>query len=206
MAVRYAPARGLTLGGGLSRRQDADGGGNFSASGLLDLAWRPPQRAFSLSAAVTGIGEQAKFGLTFSRPLGAPRRDLAPRPDASAFTDLYRPVASGKIEVAERKAPASSGVQVGGAQVIFLQSSASTGSEIRLQAKLPAAAPHDTRIVVRLVPGDGPHPAVPGVDYKDAPIELLIGAGQTTATATVVLINNPGMTAGRSLRLEAHSS
>lgn len=206
VAARYAPARGLTLGGGISRRQDADGGGNFSTSGLFDLAWRPPQRAFSLSAAVTGIGEQAKFGLTFNRPLGAPRRDLAPRPDAAAFTDLYRPVASGKIEVAERKAANPSGVQVGGAQVSFLQSSAGTGSKIRLQAKLPAAAPRDTRIVVKLVPGDGPHPAVPGVDYQDAPIELLIRAGETTATATVVLINNPGMTTGRSLRIEAHSS
>lgn len=206
VALRYAPARGLTLGAGLSRRQDADGGRGFSTSGLLDLAWRPPQRAFSLNSAVTGIGGDMALGFTFTLPLGAPRRDSAPRRHASALTDLYRPVASGKIEVAEREAPDSSGVQVGGARVSFLQSSAGTGSRIQLQAKLPAAALQDTRIVVKLAPGDGPHPAVPGVDYKDAPIELLIRAGETTATATVMLINNPGMTAGRSLRIAVHSS
>lgn len=207
-AVRFALTRGLALGGGIARRQDAGGSSDFSTSGLFGLAWHPPRRRFSLKSAVNGIGGSSGLALdfTFTMPLGGPRRDSAPQNNAAAFADLYRPVAAGKIEVAERKVARPPAAVIGGAQVRFLQSSASTGSEIQLQAALPAPASRDTQILVKLAPGNGANPAVPGVDYKDAPIELLIRAGEATATVTVALLHNPGMTAERALNVVAYSS
>ena len=88
---------------------------------------------------------------------------------------------------------------IDGAQIQFLQDSADTGGQIVVQVTLPGPVSEDTRVYVRLMPGDGDNPAVPGEDYVDEAIEVLIASGQSTGTATIELLHNPDMTEVRSL-------
>ncbi len=85
------------------------------------------------------------------------------------------------------------------AEVRFLQDSVGSGGLLRLEIVLPAAAPEDIRVSVRLVPGSGNNPAVPGEDFVDEPVETTIAKGARTKRVFVQLLRNAGMRENRSL-------
>ena len=64
---------------------------------------------------------------------------------------------------------------------------------------LSSAAPEDIRVEVRLVPGSGNHPAVPGEDFVDQPVEMTIPGGATSGRVTIQLLRNDGQQENRSL-------
>jgi len=64
---------------------------------------------------------------------------------------------------------------------------------------LPSAAPEDIRVEVRLVPGSGANPAVPGEDFVDEPVALTIPAGATAGTVSIQLLRNGDQQENRSL-------
>ena len=108
----------------------------------------------------------------------------------------------GRIEFTERQVSGTTDTVdnvIDGAEIQFLQDSADTGGQIVVQVTLPGPVSEDTRVYVQLMPGDGDNPAVPGEDYVDEAIEVLIASGQSTGTATIELLHNPDMTEVRSL-------
>ncbi len=208
VAMHYALTPDLTLGSGIQRREDANGGGGFSTGALLNLAWSPPRRQFSMNTIINGIGsgDDPAFNFIFNMPLGGvlmqARREGLPvkQTNKAAFTDLYRPVAStaGRIEVAEREIVSPS-LSIDDVRLRFLQASAGSGSKIRLEAELSAPASADVRLLLKLMPGNGENPVVLGEDYTDEPIEVKIHRGESTATATIRLLINPSLSTDRSL-------
>ena len=64
---------------------------------------------------------------------------------------------------------------------------------------LSSAAPEDIRVEVRLVPGGGDNPAVPGEDFVDQSVELTISQGATTGAVSIQLLRNDDIQENRSL-------
>ena len=182
-----------------------DGSHRWETGARLDLEWRPhPWLRFG--AGYDGIGRSgsaATLGVALHLPLGGGSKPawqgLGVGADESPPTaaDLWRPVDEiGPIRVATR----SSGSDlVGEATVSFLQRTVGSGDTIRLKVTLPAAAPEDVRVVVRLVPGIGNNPAVAGEDFVDHPAETTIRKGTTSSTVSFTLLRNDSMTGNRSL-------
>ena len=83
--------------------------------------------------------------------------------------------------------------------VRFLQPAAASGAEIGVEVYIPAPLSSDLALVVRLAPGSGENPAIPGVDYVDESADIAIRAGATTARATFRLLLDPAMRDIRSL-------
>ena len=160
------------------RWQKEDGSDAWNTGTRLGFDWRPhPWLALNPSYDAGGGGENSYLlqgRLTI--PLGGPSR-LLPRwqglgvglgGSAKDADDLFRPVTDiGAIQVARLATPDDT---TGDVTVRFLQDEAATGSTIRLQVSLPAAASEDVRVEVRLVPGSGPNPAQAGVDFVDEPV------------------------------------
>ena len=65
---------------------------------------------------------------------------------------------------------------------------------------LPDLTPRDINVVVTLAPGTGDNPAVPGVDYVDAPIPVTVYARTSSSVVTVRLPLNADLKENRSLR------
>lgn len=185
--------------------------GRREVDGRVGLGWRP-HPWLRLRAGFAGIGSAKDSGSVTAAlriPFGAgPRK--APRWEwmgvaggSRVAADVWRPVENvERLETIEREAAATGPAAAGSAGVRFLQSGAASGAEIGVEAYIPAPLPTDLRLVVRLVPGDGANPAVPGVDYADEPTEVTIRAGATTARATIRLLSNPAMREARSLSAE----
>ena len=74
-----------------------------------------------------------------------------------------------------------------------------SGGSIRLEVILSSPAAADIRVEVRLAPGSGPNPAVPGEDFVDESVELTIPAGATSGQVSVRLLQNDGQQENRSL-------
>ena len=111
--------------------------------------------------------------------------------------DLWRPVDDvGRIKVATR---ADVSALVESAEIRFLQDTVGSGEAVRLEIVLSSAAPEDIRVEVRLVPGGGDNPAVPGEDFVDQPVELTIGQGATTGSVIIQLLRNDDIQENRSL-------
>ena len=68
-----------------------------------------------------------------------------------------------------------------------------------MEVTLSAPVSEEIRLLVRLVPGEGENPAVPGEDYLDEPVEITIRHGTTSGVAAIQLLRNAGMTEARSL-------
>ena len=115
--------------------------------------------------------------------------------------DIWRPIDNiGQIRVAERVSTASLADDIlSGMEVRFLQDRTNSGEEIKVEITLSAPASEEIRLLVRLVPGEGENPAVPGEDYLDEPVEVTIGQGTTSSVATIQLLRNDNMTEARSL-------
>lgn len=185
--------------------------GRREMDGRVGLGWRP-HPWLRLRAGFAGIGSAEDSGSVTAAlriPFGvgtrkAPRWEwLGVAGGSRVAADVWRPVENvERLETIEREAAAAERTAAGSAGVRFLQPGAASGAEIGIEAYIPAPLPSDLRLVVRLVPGDGANPAVPGVDYVDEPTEVTIRAGATTARATIRLLSNPAMREARSLSAE----
>ena len=188
------------------RWETGDGSGAWSGGGRLDFGWRPhPWLKLAAGFDRNGRGEGAVSLFAGLRvPLGSPARPprwqglgIAAGGSAPTDSDLWRPVeGDGRIATAARRS--ATGL-VAGAEVRFLQDTAESGDAIRLEVVLPAAAPKDIRVEVRLTPGSGPNPAVAGEDFVDEPVPLTIPAGAARGRVSVRLLSNDGQRENRSL-------
>ena len=188
------------------RWESEDGSGQWTHGVRLDVGWRPhPWLHLSAGYDRATEGEDTVSFLAGLRiPLGSqskpPRWEglgLAAGGSAPDATELWRPTEGiGQIRVATVTASES---LVSNAEVRFLQDTVSSGGAVQLEVVLPAAAPQDIRVSVRLVPGSGDNPAVPGEDFVDEPVETTIAKGAKKGRVFVQLLRNAGMQDDRSL-------
>ena len=204
----------ISLSGAAGRWEEFDGAAGWTTRARLGLEWRPhpwlhvrgnwtdmdaADRSLAARAAVTiplgGTGrDRPKW-----RGLGLVGGDTAPGP-----SNLWRSVDSvGRIEVAERMVSAIASDTSQTVTLRFLQNSVDTGGTVRVEVALSSPASTETRLEVRLIPGSGDNPAVPGVDYVDETVEAVIAAGETTAEVTFRLLDNPSLETARSLSVTA---
>ena len=184
-----------------------DGSAHWNTGARLDLDWRPhPWLKFSVGH--DGFGARNKsssiqFGVTI--PLGGPPKPtprweglgIAAGGSKPTSLELWQPIDNvGQIRIATRS---SASELVGSAEVRFLQETVESGGIIRLEVLLPTTAPEDIRVAVRLVPGEGDNPAVPGVDFVDEPVETTIYSGTRSNTVSIQLLRNDNMQTNRSL-------
>ena len=188
------------------RWEAEDGSGRWTSGARVDIGWRP-HPWLDLSAGYDRIGEGsgvASFLARLKVPLGSRTRPprweglgLAGSGTSPSNLDLWRPTEGiGAIRIATRVSVAS---LVDRAEVRFLQDTVGSGNTVQLEVVLPSAAPRDIRVAVRLVPGVGENPAVPGEDYVDEPVETTISQGATTARVSIRLLLNGDMQENRSL-------
>ena len=186
--------------------------GKREVDGRIGLGWRP-HPWLSLRGGFAGIGSARDSGSVTAAlriPFGGvPQRKvpswewLGVAGGSQATADVWRPVENvERLETIEREMTAAELVAAGSAKVRFLQSGAASGAEIGVEVYIAAPLSSDLQLEVRLVPGDGANPAVPGVDYVDEPTEVTIRAGATTARARIRLLANPAMQEARSLSAE----
>ena len=208
-SLRFDVTSTVTLDSALGR-WERDDAGRSAVDGRIGLGWRPhPYLRFDAS---TGFGRQADpgaFRLSFNVPFGGSRK--TPKweglgafgiADTRGDADMWRPVENvGQIRTIERTAQRS--VQGSGdVSARFVQSSASSGDEIEVEVSLSAPASEDVRLTVRLVPGSGDNPAVPGEDYVDEAATVTIREGSTSERVTFQLLDNPDMSTERTLSID----
>ena len=198
----------VTLDSALGR-WERDDLGRSAVDGRVGLGWRPhPYLRFDAS---TGFGPEADSGafrLSLNVPFGGSRK--TPKweglgtlgiADARRDADMWRPVDNvGRIRTIERTAQRN--VQDGDVSARFIQSSASSGDEIEVEVSLSAPASEDVQLTVRLAPGSGDNPAVPGEDYVDEPATVTIREGATSERVTFQLLDNPGLSTQRTLSVD----
>ncbi len=188
------------------RWEAEDGSGHWTSGVRLGFGWRP-HSWLNLVADYdrTGGGEggmsfHAGFRMPLVRLLNPPRWDgmgVAAGSSTPTDSELWRPVeGGGQIRVATRMSV--SGL-VSDAEIRFLQYSVGSGDSVQLEVVLSSAAPEDIRVEVRLVPGSGNHPAVPGEDFVDQPVAMTIPGGATSGRVTIQLLRNDGQQENRSL-------
>ena len=200
----------VALNAAVGRWEAIDGSGNWTTRTRLGIEWRPHSwLRFGSDWGTSGaseddIGVRAAVAI----PLGGGSREL-PRwrglglaggksvPDAS---DVWRPIESvGPIEVAERTVSILKSNPNQEATVRFLQDSVDSGGTVQVEVALSSPASKATRLAVRLVPGGGDNPAVPGEDYVDETMEIVIPQGESSAVASFQLLHNPSLQSARSL-------
>lgn len=192
-------------------RWERDGTGRSTVDGRLGIGWRP-HPYFRLHAR-TGLGPDAEsdhFMLSLNVPFGGPREPakweglgtFAMADTPRDAPDMWRPVESvGRIQTIERVAQ-DSAQAASGISVRFLQSAAGTGGTVELEVSLSAPASEDVGLSVRLVPGTGDNPAVPGVDYVDESEIVTIRRGAKSGRVTLRLLDNPDLDAVRTVSVE----
>lgn len=188
------------------RWEAADGSGRWNHGVRLGLGWRP-HTWLNLAAGYDGYSGaegSLSFRIMAKVPLGGPSNPprweglgVAAGGSAPGDSELWRPIeGDSRIRTASRENASS---LVSGAEVRFLQDSIESGGAVQLEVVLPAAAPEDIRIEVRLVPGSGDNPAVPGEDFVDEPIVVTIPAGAASSRVSVQLLRNGSQQENRSL-------
>ena len=182
-------------------------------SGRLGLNWRPhPWLAFaggyeSTSTSGSGLSdEDSRLSVVFRMPLGntgqpRPRwRGLGIAAGGETSHSLWSPIIGvGRISTLEQVAGADAGGSTDDISVQFLQDDATTGSRIGVRVSVPQPLSEDLRLVVRLVPGNGTNPAVPGEDFVDEPKEVTIRQNEVSADTWFQLLHNGDMQTARSL-------
>ncbi len=185
--------------------------GRRETDGRIGLGWRP-HPWLRLRGGFAGIGSADDSGSITAAlriPFGGVPQRKAPRWEwlgvaggSQATADVWRPVENvERLEIIERKIErvALPAGQVDGVSVRFIQSSVSTGGEIKLEVSLSTSASEDVRFTVRLAPGSGDNPAVAGVDYVDEPSTVTIGRGTLSERVTFRLLYNPDLDTARTL-------
>ena len=186
-------------------------GGRPAVDSHWNLSWRPHpwvrmEAGYREGTEVGADGGSVMLLMTF--PLGiSPARLRWTGPDRFASTaalpDLWRPVDKiGPIRTVQRLTGENvQELQIGPlqAEARFLQSRAETGSAIDVEVRLSEPVGEAIELIVRLVPGSGNNPAVPGADYVDVPARATIGEGSTTARVSFRLLENPDLAADRTL-------
>ena len=189
------------------RWQAEDGSDEWKLGSRLGFDWRPhPWLTLNTAFGRTVDGQDmlsASARLTV--PLGGSSKPLprweglgvAVGGSAPNDIELWRPVDDiGRMRVATR---INASALVESAEIRFEQDTVGSGEVVRLEIMLSAAAPEDIRVEVRLVPGSGDNPAVPGVDFVDQPVELTISQGATTGSVSIQLLRNDDIQEYRSL-------
>ena len=199
----------VALNAAAGRWESDDGTDDWTTRAKLGFVWHP-HPWLGLGSDWDGIGTgDGTLGVraVVAIPFGGPKQSrprwkglgLAGGGAAPSVSDVWRAVDNvGQIEFVEREVRGDPGAGAG-VQVRFLQTSAQSGSEFTLEVTSLRPVSGTTTVTVRLVPGSGDNPAEPGVDYSDAPIEVVIPSGATSGTATVRLLSNPDLSAPRSL-------
>ena len=202
ITAEFDMLRRISFNLGAGRWERKDGGGRFDSyfqAGLrlqvlpilsVDSAWRGKRRGLQLNALL-------------DIPLDGKKRGYArPRHSFPASANLYRAITTPRrLEVAERRAAPKA---ISGATVRFMQNSATSGAPIMLEVILPEAVSENSDFVVQLVPGGGHNPAVPGLDFDDAPIPLTVKRGEKRGTAFAKLLFNEGQTQTRTLAAKVY--
>lgn len=210
-------------------RWDADGGHAWNARLGVDLRlhpWISLGVGYETNHVGSGApGDGPRVSMAFRIPLGRDGRGpsrprwegLGAARGAGTSPDPWAPVANaGRISVLERAAPnvvrtsavrdatarADAVTQPEGVTAGFLQDDATTGSRIGVRVSVTEPLSADLRLVVRLVPGSGANPAVPGEDFVDELRDVTIRQGETSADAWFRLLHNAGMETARSLGVD----
>ena len=189
------------------RWQAEDGSDEWKLGSRLGFDWRPHPWLTLNTAFDRTVDNQNALSASarLTVPLGGPSKPLprweglgvAVGGSAPNDIELWRPVDDiGRMRVATR---INASALVESAEIRFEQDTVGSGEVVRLEIMLSAAAPEDIRVEVRLVPGSGDNPAVPGVDFVDQPVELTISQGATTGSVSIQLLRNDDIQEYRSL-------
>ncbi|MXX89540.1 MAG: hypothetical protein F4213_20300 [Boseongicola sp. SB0677_bin_26] len=191
----------------------------------IGLDWKPhPHVSFGAGYEVNHVlsgppKDGARLSMAFNIPLGqkgggssrAKWEGLGVPAFGEASPDFWAPITNvGRIVTLERAIAKPSRVKAlvlsadlpEGVTVQFLQDHAETGSRIGVRISIPDPLSEDLRLVVRLVPGSGDNPAVPGEDFVDEPHHVTIKQGEVAADTSLRLLHNDDMQLARSLAVE----
>ena len=206
VGLRFALTTTVRLNAVGYRWQAEDGSDEWNSGARVNLDWRPhPWLNFGVGYSGIGGGEDSTtFRVALRVPFGSSSKPpswegigVAASFSQPTVSDLWRPIDDiGAIRVATRNRVSE---LVENARFRFLENSVGTGGEVQLEVLLPAAAPEDIRVVVRLVPGGGENPAVPGQDFVDEPVETTIRQGTNSSTVSVQLLQNDNLEEVRTL-------
>lgn len=176
--------------------------------GRVGLGFRPHQWLSLRAGYETGLtGDAAHAHVELTIPLGGVPKQV-PRWEglgalgiaAGASSDIWRPVENvEQLQTLERIISPAVAARAGNIAVRFLQAEAASGSRIGVRVSIPAPLSEDLRLVLRLVPGSGDNPAVPGTDFVDEPQEVTIAQGEISAAARFQLLHNADLQTDRSL-------
>ncbi len=204
-----------------ARWEDEESVDRWRTEGRVGLSWKPHpwiHMGIAYTDSSGGVYADApSFSMRYSRPLGgAHAKGVKPRwqglgrafvgkpPDAST---AWRPIDNvGRIRYVERVDPDDRDEQLlGKARLRFLQESVGSGDEFGIEVAVAAPLSHQTSVLVRLMPVDEENAAVPGEDYMDEPIEVVIPKGASRAVAVVRLLSNPDLQVARALSVRIAS-
>ena len=147
------------------------------------------------------LGRDTSRALPRWKGLGVLGNNQEANPDV-----IWEPVENlREIKYVERVKPV---VVVKDAKIEFLAGEVKSGNEIGIKVELPNVATEDTKLFVRLEPGKAnPEkgrtgvPAVPGEDYDETPIEILVAKGTSSAEGKVKILLNRDMTEQRLVKV-----
>ena len=189
----------------------------WKTGGRIGLKFKPHtwlQFGVSYNEFGSGSNDSMAYSMTFSRPLGGVQKQPTWKGigkfaggSAPSASEIWRPNTNvGRIEYIERAtAFAVDGIsEVEGARVRFLQNAVASGEEVRMEISLSSPVSEDTRLIVRLMPGDGDNPVVPGEDYVNEPVEVVVPSGASRAEFSIRLLLNPDMTSTRTLSAKVY--
>ena len=147
-------------------------------------------------------------GLGIARSAEVPPNPWAPIRTAGRIATLERTVPTLVRSAALMDATASADAVTEPESVTaeFLQDDATSGSRIGVRVSVPEPLSAGLHLVVRLVPGSGADPAVPGEDFVDEPQDVTISQGEVSADAWFQLLYNSDMQSARSLSVEVSLS
>ena len=183
----------------------------WKTGGRIGLRFKPHTWLdFGVSYNSFGTDDSFAYSMTFHRPLGGGAQKQPTWNGLGRFaggtapsaSDAWRPISNvDRIEYVER---ASIWGIAEGATVRFLQDVVVSGEEVRMEVSLASTVSQDARLMVRLMPGEGDNPVVPGRDYVNEPVEVIVPAGASRAEFSIRLLLNPDMTRNRTLSAKVY--